>query len=172
MTKAAEAEQSGASVQESPWHHVVDLLAEDERPIEVGQYEVCAQGRLTRRRFDLPLEFSFVYDGDRFDCRVDLSKEKAVGLRARLARLPFTAESPAGRARALRLLSAKGLQSSGKLTLSEGGWIDYEGHKAPPRPCTPACVLSSVAALVLELKPLAQLLRHAIEPTWTRPRAS
>ena len=162
MTESAGAEPSEATEPEGQWPHVVNLLADDERPIEVGQFEICEQGRIARRSFELPLEFSFVYEGGRYDCRVDLAEEESVQITADLARLPYTAESPRGRQRALRLLSATGLLSSGRLKIADGGWIRYEGRKAPPRPCTPACVMASVVALMLELKPTTQLLRLAL----------
>lgn len=172
MTSGAEAEWNESTGAERQWPHVVELLAENERPIEVNQYQLGEHGRIARRSFDLPLQFSFVYQGGRFDCRVDLSQEEAVQITSDLARLPFTVESPHGRARALRLLSAKGLLSSGRLTVSENGWIRYEARKVPPRPCTPSSVVASVAAMILELKPTTQLLRQALGSAWIAAPAS
>ncbi len=166
MSEQPDKGPEAAAQGDGQWPHVVDLLAENEQPIEVDQFELCDQGRLARRRFDMPLEFSFVYDGGRFDCRVDLSQDEAVEVSAKLARLPYTAESPRCREKALRLLSASDLLPSGRLSISEGGWIRFEGRKAPPRPCTPACVMASVVALVLELRPMARLLRQTLDRVW------
>ena len=172
MTERSDGDQGDAKLLDGEWTHVVSVLGENAHPVEVGQFEVGDEGRITRRSFDLPLEFNFVYDGGHFDCQVDLTKEQSVRLSSTVGRLPFTAESTEGRKHALRLLAAKGILSNGRLSLSDGGWIHYEGRKAPPRPCTPASVLASVAALVLELKPVLRLIRQSLEPAGCAASAS
>ena len=136
----------------------IRLLSEHAFPLEIGKLELCERGHVRLRDGTAPVAFAFAYLGIDFQVEVETAEQHAVALSARLGRVPFTVESPHNRRFVSRLVAQGGCSPNGRLRVDDYNMVCVEATKVPPAPRTPASIMATVVALLLELKPYLETL--------------
>lgn len=170
MTQSEPSNEASAS--RNSLLEAVESLVSEGRPLEVGDFELTADGKLRRRSSDKPLAFSFDFRGIFIDVEVATGGGGAITLRAALGNLPFSAESPKAR-RAIRcIVAVAGQQQRGRLYLGEDQILRLEASAEPPAPCTPAAVVATIAALLLDFLPILNILAAQMTVRSPQPQVS
>lgn len=139
----------------------VGELAGATLPLEVGSISVGEDGHIRCSNEDRPLAFRFTACGVQFEAEI-ASRSAPLRLRADLGKLPFSAESPEARSLTRVVLGATGRLRRGHILLSSEHDMVLEGELAPPSPRTPASVIATAVALVLDFQPYLALLAEAV----------
>jgi hypothetical protein len=139
----------------------VNRLARATLPLEVGSLTLDADGHLHSTPADRPLTFRFTACGVQFEAEI-AGRTAPLRLRANLGKLPYSAESPEGRSLARDVLGASGRLRRGHILLTPEHDMMLEGELAPPSPRTPASVIATTVALVLDFQPYLDLLGEAV----------
>lgn len=145
----------------------VERFAERDTPLQVGELGVDEHGRLCPREAGTPLTFGFLYRGIGFNAEVRGAPDAHLSLNANLGKLPFSAELGVGRAETLRILADTAKLPRGQIVLSQDHDIQLCAESPAPTPLTPAAVMATLTALLLDFKPYIELLRASLTP----PRA-
>lgn len=139
----------------------VNQLAGTPLPLEVGSVALGADGHLLRLPADRPLSFRFSACGVQFEAEL-AGRAAPLRLRANLGKLPYSAQAPDGRSLARIVLSASSRLRRGHILLSPEHDMVLEGELTPPEPRTPASVIATAVALVLDFRPYLDLLGEAV----------
>jgi hypothetical protein len=145
-------------------------LVTRELPLEIGAVQVDDEGRLTARDRDAPLRFRFVYAEVPFAAEVSTGQTPLVRLAADFGALPYTIESPAARRWTLRLIQASAARKRGRLELTRDKEIRLRAEAVPPAPYTPVSIMATVTALLLDFKPMLELLGELLAAGLPRHR--
>ena len=139
----------------------VNRLAGATLPLEAGSLALDAGGHLCCAPADRPLAFRFAACGVQFEAEI-AGPTAPLRLRANLGKLPYSAETPEGRSLARDVLSASGRLRRGHILLTPEHDMMLEGELTPPGPRTPASVIATAVALVLDFQPYLDLLGAAV----------
>ncbi len=140
----------------------VRTLSEHALPLEVGSFEVAQDGAVRPRPDGTPLSLAFQYRGIAFEAQIETAGEARLRLTASLGPLPFTAEAPWNRYFVSRLIAKAGRLPRATLDLREGSEVCIVADMAPPEPRTPAAIMATITALLLEMRPYIEVLRAAL----------
>jgi hypothetical protein len=130
-------------------------------PLEFGGVAIGEDGHIERTHQDRPLSFRFSACGVVFEAEI-AGRTAPLRLRADLGKLPYTAESPEARSLARIVLGASGRLRRGHILLTPEHDMVLEGELTPPSPRTPASVIATAVALVLDFQPYLDLLGEAV----------
>jgi hypothetical protein len=146
-TAVAQAAQAPAALPQA-----IDVLTGEPVPFPLKALVVDASGRIARCETSDVL-FSFAVVGTEFRaCARSGAAGVQVAIEADLARLPFSAESPAAR-RELQRLAAESRLTQGRLVLVDHRQLSLATRVDVPAPATPVDVIAGLVAMVLELRP-------------------
>lgn len=146
-TPAAPAQTAHAALPQA-----IDVLTGQAVPFPLKALAVDASGRIARRDHG-EVVFSFAVVGTEFRaCARSGASRVQVAVEADLARLPFSAESPAAR-RDLQRLAAETRLAHGRLVLVDQRQLSLSTRVDVPAPATPVDVIAGLVAMVLELRP-------------------
>lgn len=146
-------------------HVAAALMAGRGVPLRVGQIQIDEQGRIRRRDEPGPLRFEFAYRGVEYGAEVETAADPRVRLTAELGKLPYSIEIGDRRRLIRRILRASERAPRGRIVLSDSDDMRLEAASAPPEPFTPASLMATLAALLLELQPYLDLLGRALSGT-------
>ncbi|MFQ5775245.1 MAG: hypothetical protein ACE5GS_12060 [Kiloniellaceae bacterium] len=150
----------------------VELVANSGGPFQVGDFEVGDDGRLRPREDRGPLKFGFAYLGIEFRAEVHTCPEPRIDLSADLGKLPYTMELGQGRRLTRRILEATATLPGGRISLAEDQDMRLRAAAEPPMPLTPASVMATVTALLLDFKPYLELLRGTLGAPRPEPKGA
>lgn len=150
----------GAGIPEST-KTAVSQLAGATLPLEVGSVTLGEDGHIRCSNEDRPLSFRFAACGVQFEAEI-AGRSDPLRLRAHLGKLPYSAESVEARSLTRVVLGATGRLRRGHILLSPEHDMVLEGELAPPSPRTPARVIATAVALVLDFQPYLALLAEAV----------
>jgi len=140
-------------------------------PLEVGSVVLGEDGHIRSSTEDRPIHFRFTACGIEFEASL-ADKAAPLRLNANLGKLPFSAESPEARRLARSVMAATDRLRRGHILLSAEQDMVLEGELNPPSPRTPANVIATAVALVLDFKPYIDLLAEAVTIRRTPPQAT
>jgi hypothetical protein len=143
----------------------IDVLTGQPVPFPLKALAVDASGRIARREHG-DVVFSFAVVGTEFRaCARSGAEGVQLAIEADLAKLPFSAESPAAR-RELQRLANETRLAHGRLLLVDQRQLSLATRVEVPTPATPVDVIAGLVAMVLELRPtltrIAGLLAGAV----------
>jgi hypothetical protein len=143
----------------------IDVLTGQPVPFPLKALAIDASGRIARREHG-EVVFSFAVVGTEFRaCARSGTDGVQLAIEADLAKLPFSAESPATR-RELQRLASESRLTHGRLLLVEQRQLSLSTRVDVPAPATPVDVIAGLDAMVLELRPyltrIAALLAGAV----------
>ncbi len=161
-TESAAPSEAAEPALEIDLSETVKTLSEHELPLEVGIFEVGEDGAVRPRPDGAPLSLAFRYLGIAFEARIEIAGEPRLRLTAKLGVLPFTAEAPWNRYFVSRLIAKAGQLPRARLALREGNEICIDADMTPPEPRTPAAIMATITALLLEMRPYLEVLRTAL----------
>jgi hypothetical protein len=150
----------GGRAQESATS-AVHRLAGATLPFEIGSVMLGKDGHIQHAPQDRPLAFRFSACGVQFEADI-ADRTAPLRLRANLGKLPYSAESAEARSLARVVLGATGRLRRGHILLSPEHDMVLEGELAPPSPRTPASVIATAVALILDFQPYLELLGEAV----------
>lgn len=139
----------------------VNRLAGATLPLEVGSLALGDDGHIRCSPDDRPLAFRFSACGVLFEATI-AGRGAPLRLRANLGKLPYSAESPEARSLTRSVLAATGRLRRGHILLTAEHDMLLEGELTPPSPRTPAHVIATAVALVLDFQPYLALLGEAV----------
>jgi hypothetical protein len=132
-------------------------------PLRVGEVRIDERGRIRPRDGTVPLRFSFTYRGVQYDAEVETATAPQVRLSAELGKLPYSMEIGAGRRLIRRILRESARASHGRVDLSQSDDMRLEAVAAPPEPFTPASLMATLTALLLDFQPYLDLLGRVLD---------
>jgi len=141
---------------------VLRVIAETQRPVEVGDLVMDSQGLLQHRSDANPVTLTFTYNGYSFSVDVPAEPGTPLVIRATLGAIPYSAESVYCR-RLARTVLAQARLNRGRLVRDNHSQIHLEMWMEPPRPRTPANVVSTIVALLLDARPYLDLLAPILQ---------
>lgn len=162
------AEGSGAK---NGGQSAVNRLAGATLPLEVGSLMLGDDGHIRCAPADRALSFRFSACGVPFEASI-AGRNAPLCLRANLGKLPYSAESPQARSLTRTVLAATGRLRRGHILLTPEHDMMLEGELTPPSPRTPARVIATAVALVLDFQPYLALLGEAVSLRRQPPRPS
>ena len=110
-----------------------------------------------------PLAFNFSYAGMPFLAEVEQGPRPTVSLKARLAPLPFSAESPELRARLLELIRDSGPMTRGRLVIDHRQDLWLAGTVEAGSAANPVAILAAAVTLILDMKPYLETMTRLFE---------
>jgi len=131
-------------------------------PLDLGAFVAAEAGALARKL--APIKFDFTWADIRFVCRCEDSGEiLSLKLIGDVGPLPFTAESPGGRAALQAILdSANGVL--GPIFKIGRGRILLNHDRTMPRPLTAAALVATAAILLIPARPYLDLIAEVVRP--------
>ena len=132
-------------------------------PLKVGEFEIDERGRIQPRDDTVPLRLGFAYRGVEYHAEVETVSEPLVRLTAELGKLPYSLEIGEGRRLVRRILDESARASHGRIDLSEGDDIRLEAVSTPPKPFTPASLMATLTALLIDFQPYLDLLGRVLD---------
>ncbi len=142
---------------------------QEQQSLNVASHEVDKDGQLVVQDDDRPLRFSFEFAGAPFEAVVTAGDAPLVKLTADLGLLPYTIESPAARHWALRVIAASKRLRRGRLEIDPDYAIRLRAEAPPPGRRNPVTILSTVTALLLDVKPCLELMGDVLKLGPKRP---
>ncbi len=139
------------------------LIAGRCSPIKIGEYSVDERGRIQPRDDTTPLRLGFAYRGVEYHAEVETAPEPLVRLTAELGKLPYSLEIGEGRRLVRRILDQSARASHGRIDLSEDDDIRLEAVSTPPKPFTPASLMATLTALLIDFQPYLDLLGRVLD---------
>lgn len=136
-------------------------VADAPLPLEIGSVAIGADGHIACAREDRPLSFRFSACGVEFEASL-ADRRAPLRLRAQLGKLPYSAQSPEARSLARTVLGATARLRNGHILLTPEHDMVLAAELMPPDPRTPASVIATAVALVLDFRPYLQLLGEAV----------
>jgi len=150
----------------------VALIAGRCFPLKAGEIQLDAQGRIQARNEAMPLRFGFAYRGIEYDAAVETAPGPQAGqqigpqmvrLTAELGKMPYTMEIGEGRRLIRRILCESTRAPHGGIGLGERDDMRLEAVSTPPEPFTPASLMATLTALLLEFQPYLDLLARVLD---------
>lgn len=132
-------------------------------PLRVGEVRIDERGRIRPRDGTVPLRFSFTYRGVQYDTEVETATGPQVRLSAELGKLPYSMEIGAGRRLIRRILGESARAPHGRVALSQSDDMRLEAVATPPEPFTPASLMATLTALLLDFQPYLDLLGRVLD---------
>jgi hypothetical protein len=132
-------------------------------PLRVGDIHLDERGQICLRGGEGPLRFGFAYRGIEFGAQVATNSEPRVRLTAELGKLPYSTEIGDGRQLIRSILAASAAAPHGRIGLSEADDMRLEAESSPPTPVTPANLMATVTALLLDFRPYLDLLARVLD---------
>lgn len=132
-------------------------------PLKVGDIRVDERGRIRPRDSTAPLRLGFAYRGVEYHAEVETAPEPRVRLTAELGKLPYSMEIGEGRRLIRRILDQSALTPHGHIELSEDHDLRLEAVSTPPEPFTPASLMATLTALLLDFRPYLELLGRVLD---------
>jgi hypothetical protein len=160
-TELADAEPPAATA----WH------TDRNFPVRVGEIQIDEQGRIRPRDSAVPLNLGFAYRGIQYHAEVETTSEPRVRLTADLGKLPYSMEIGAGRHLIRCILNSSARAYYGRINLSQDQDIFLEAELTPPEPFTPASLMATLTALLLDFQPYLDLLGRVLTES-QRPKAA
>lgn len=142
---------------------IIALVTGGKSSIRASDYSLDEDGRLRVRKDASPIHFCFAYRGVDFDALMDTAPEADISLSAELGKVPYSMETGAGRQLTRRIVEATAGLPGGRIDVSAAQDMSIVATARPPLPLTPASVMATIAALLLDLAPYIDLLRGVIE---------
>jgi len=139
-------------------------------PVKVGEIQIDEQGRIRPRDSAVPLNLGFAYRGIQYRAEVETTPEPRVRLTADRGKLPYSMEIGAGRHLIRCSLNSSARAYCGRSNLSQDQDILLEAESIPPEPLTPASLMATLTALLLDFQPYLDLLGQVLTET-QRPKA-
>lgn len=164
-------EPKEASASRNSLLEAVESLLSEGRPLEVGAFELTADGKLRRRETGTPLVFSFDFRGIFIDVEVTTEVGGKVTLHATLGSVPYSVESPKARRAIRSIVAVAGKQPRGRLYFGDDQSLRLEASAEPPTPCTPAAVVATITAVLLDFIPILDILAAQMTVESRRPQA-
>ena len=140
----------------------IEALVTQNLPLEFGAVELDAEGCVTPRDPDQPLQFRFHYLGVPFNVEIAGGGRNQIRLASDLGELPYTAESPTGRRYAQQLVRAASLLPHGRIFIDGRQHICLEAACPRPSPCTIHQVFAAIAVMLLEALPYLRFLTEVL----------
>lgn len=135
-------------------------------PLRAGDIQVDARGRIVARDATLPLRFGFAYRGVEYEAAVETKTAlRQVRLTAELGKLPYTMEIGEGRRLIRQILCESERAPHGGIGLSERDDMRLEAISTPPEPFTPASLMATLTAMLLNFQPYLDLLAQVLDDT-------
>ena len=131
-------------------------------PVNVGEVQIDEQGRIRPRDSSVPLNLGFAYRGIQYHAEVETTSEPRVRLTADLGKLPYSMEIGAGRHLIRCILNSSARAYYGRINLSQDQDILLEAELTPPEPFTPASLMATLTALLLDFQPYLELLGQVL----------
>lgn len=141
---------------------ILRVIAETERPVEVGDLVLDRNGLLQHRSDANPVTLNFTYRGYTFLAYVPAEGGQPLVLQATLGAIPYSAESVYSR-RLARTVLAQARLSRGRLVRDNHSQIHLEMWLEPPRPRTPVNVVATIVALLVDARPYIDLLGPTLQ---------
>lgn len=132
-------------------------------PLKVGDIRVDERGRIRPRDSTAPLRLGFAYRGVEYHAEVETAPEPRVRLTAELGKLPYSMEIGEGRRLIRRILDQCAHIPQGHIELSEDHDLRLEAISTPPEPFTPASLMATLTALLLDFRPYLELLGRVLD---------
>ena len=132
-------------------------------PLKVGDIQIDERGRIRPRDSAVPLHLAFAYRGVEYTAEVETVSEPRVQLTAELGKLPYSMEIGEGRRLIRRILDESARASQGRINLSEDHDLRLEAASTPPQPFTPASLMATLTALLLDFQPYLELLGRVLD---------
>ncbi len=132
-------------------------------PLPVGGIQFDKRGQICLRGGEGPLRFDFAYRGIEFGAEVATDSEPRVRLTAELGKLPYSTEIGDGRQIIRSILAASAAAPHGRIGLSEADDMHLEAESSSPIPVTPASLMATVTALLLDFQPYLDLLARVLD---------
>jgi len=131
-------------------------------PIDLGAFVTAEAGALARKL--APVKFDFAYADLRFVCRCEDSGEiLSLKLVGDAGPLPFTAESPSGRA-ALQAIIDEANQVLGPVFKVGRGRILLAHDCTLARPLTATALVAAAAIFLIPARPYLELIAEVVRP--------
>jgi hypothetical protein len=162
-------EQSDDAAAQTSGTSTVKQMSGTALPLEVGSVVLGEDGHIRSNTEDRPISFRFTACGIEFEASL-ADRRAPLRLSANLGKLPFSAESPDARRLARTVMAATDRLRRGHILLSPDQDMVLEGELNPPSPRTPANVIATAVALVLDFKPYIDLLGEAVALRRAPPR--
>ena len=156
-------ETAGDTPAQASMRDIIALVAGGNSSIRASDYALDENGRLHVRKDASPIHFCFAYRGVDFDAHMDTAPEADISLSAELGKVPYSMETGAGRQLTRRIVEATAGLSGGRIDVSASQDMSIVATARPPLPLTPASVMATITALLLDLGPYIDLLRGVIE---------
>lgn len=141
---------------------VIDALATQEGPLEVGTIEIGPGGQLRAREPGNPVRFRFHYKGLPFDVEVETQSDGRINLVSDLGQMPFTAESPLGRRFTQKLIRAAAALPRARIFLDGRDHVCLEASCPRPEEVGLVQVFAGITALLLDVLPHLRFLADVL----------
>ena len=132
-------------------------------PLKAGEIRVDERGQIRSRDEAAPLRLGFAYRGVEYRAEVETKSAPQVRLTAELGKLPYSMEIGEGRRLIRRILHQSARAPHGRIGLSEDDDIRLEAVSTPPEPFTPASLMATLTALLLDFQPYLDLLGRVLD---------
>lgn len=168
----AKAMESGAN-QSSSWDEdqqadeakvnlALEISREEELPLQLHHVGLTESGEIRRRTRGEDLTFSFIHRGMPFACECKTTGETNLKIVGELGKLPFTAESSAGRRFFRHLETATKTLPRGHFAIINDQDVRLLAEIVPPRGLTPVSIIAALSAVLLEFKPFFELAESVL----------
>lgn len=168
----AKAMESGAN-QSSSWDEdqqadeakvnlALEISREEELPLQLHHVGLTESGEIRRRTRGEDLTFSFIHRGMPFACECKTTGESKLKIVGELGKLPFTAESSAGRRFFRHLETATRTLPRGHFAIINDQDVRLLAEIVPPRGLTPVSIIAALSAVLLEFKPFFELAESVL----------
>ncbi len=112
------------------------------------------------------LDFQFLYLGYPFSVRAQsVDETTSINIRTFLGHLPYSSESLQGRKAATKILSTLNMKLGLEMELTRNQKIILRGNISSKETLSPVNLLTMVTTLLLQAKPMLELLSHYIKPS-------
>jgi hypothetical protein len=156
-------ETAGQAPAQAGMRDIIALVAAGNSSIRASDYALDEDGRLRVRKDASPIHFCFAYRGVDFDALMDTAPEADISLSAELGKVPYSMETGAGRHLTRRIVEATAGLPGGRIDVSASQDMSIVATARPPLPLTPASIMATITALLLDLGPYIDLLRGVVE---------
>lgn len=148
---------------------VIEVLANQEGPLEFGAVEIGPDGQIKSREPGEPVRFRFHYQGLPFDVEVETGAGGRIQLVSDLGQAPYTAESPLGRRYTQKLIRAAAALPRARIFLDGQDHVRLEASCPRPEKAGLVQVFAGISALLLDVLPHLRFLADILPRRSYRP---
>ncbi len=150
---------------------ILPMLANSELPPGVDHLHITTEGSVRLGRGGELIEFGFSFMDVPFTASTrQIQSGPVVQISGEIAPLPYSAEGLVVRRSAMAIIDASQDLAHARLAISKHKTILCVGKAPFSIPATPVDLISSVASIILEVKPFLQILAEIL-PTWPKSAA-